>query len=258
VIVIPFEPLVVPVGPLAMRMFGLLALVGLGAAIWLTLRQLDGADGRAALRALAWALPVGVVAARLADILTWWDFYLLHSQDLLRLSPDALALWGGLVGGGLVASAALRHDPARRARIFNAAAPAVAMGIAIGRLGQFLDGYGQGIPSSLIWATQYSSRLMAAPDFGVPRHPVQIYDALITLALCCVLWRMRLAWRAATFLIAYSTVSLALAPLRLEPAFLLGIQIEQLLAAAVFVTGVRLVLRPRHRPEARRVSRVPV
>ncbi|HEY3058149.1 MAG TPA: prolipoprotein diacylglyceryl transferase family protein [Chloroflexota bacterium] len=253
-IVIPFDPLVVHVGPWAVRLFGVLAVAGLGAASWFTLRQLDDNDRRRALRAIAWAIPVGVLSARAADILTWWDYYLLHLQDLPRLSPDGLLLWGGLVGGGLVASAALRHDPARRARIFNAAAPGVALGIAIGRFGQLLDGFGQGLPSSLVWATQYSSRLMATPDFGVPRHPVQIYDGLIALGLYFALRQLRPEWRAATFLIAYAAAGLALAPLKIEPPFLFGLRIEQLLAAATLGTGVTLVRQTGRRAEARRVS----
>jgi phosphatidylglycerol:prolipoprotein diacylglycerol transferase len=172
-----------------------------------------------------------------------------------RLSPDGLSLWGGLVGGGLVAVAALRHNPRRRRRVFDMAAPGVALGIAIGRFGQFLDGFGQGVPSSLPWATQYASRLMASPDFGVPRHPVQLYDGLIALALFFILLRLATHWRATTFLIAYATASLVLAPLRLAPAFLFGLRIEQMLAGAALIVGLVYGLRQVQRVQPFKLKR---
>jgi phosphatidylglycerol:prolipoprotein diacylglycerol transferase len=249
-VTIGFEPIVVQVGPWALRAFGVLALVGLGVAIWYTLRlaQRDGLEREPILRALAWAIPVGVLSGRAAYLLGWWDYYLAHMGELARLSPDGLSLWGGLMGGGLVAAATLRHAPLKRRRIFDVAAPALALGIVIGRLGQFLDGYGQGLPSTLPWATDYSSRLMATPDFGVPRHPAQVYDALVALGLFVLLRPMPSHWRAATFLVVYSAASLALAQTRVEPTFLFGLQIDQMLAALTLVGGLafssRLIRRP--------------
>jgi phosphatidylglycerol---prolipoprotein diacylglyceryl transferase len=243
--VIGFDPLVLHIGPWAVRAFGLLALVGLGVAVGTMLRRARGSsiDREPIRRALVWAIPVGVLSARAVHVLGWWDYYLMHTADLDHLSPDGLALLGGLVGGGLAAWLALRRDPAQRRRIFDMAAPGVALGIALGRLGQFLDGYGQGVPSTLPWATQYASRLMATPDFGTPRHPVQVYDGLIAVGLLLILLRLPLAWRATTFLIVYASASLALAPLRLEPAFLFGLQLDQMLAGLVLVVGLLAALR---------------
>jgi phosphatidylglycerol:prolipoprotein diacylglycerol transferase len=257
VVVIPFEPLIIQLGPWVVRLFGVLALMGLGSAVVLTLRQArqEPATRAAIARAVAWGIPSGIVMARLTNVLSWWDFYFLHAQLLPSLAADGLSLWGGLVGGGVVAAAALRHDPALRTHVFNLAAPGVALGIAIGRLGQFLDGYGQGFPSALPWATQYTSRLMATPDFGVPRHPVQLYDGLIALGLFFVLQRTRLEWRARTLLIVYAAASLALAPLKLEPPFLFGVQIGQVLAAAALLTGLSLAMQSSQRARARTASR---
>ena len=61
--------------------------------------------------------------------------------------------------------------------------PYAALGIVVGRLGEFLDGHGQGLASALPWATQYANQFAATPDFGVARHPAQLYDALVALGL---------------------------------------------------------------------------
>ena len=251
--IISLDPVLVAAGPLVVRWGNLLALVGLALGIWLMLRRARalGIARQPILRALAWAIPAGVLTARLVHLLGWWDYYLTRPVDIWRLSPDGLSLWGGLVGGGLVAAASLRHAPERRARILDAAAPGVALGIAVGRLGMFLDGAGQGLPSDLPWATRYSSPFSATPDFGVPRHPAQLYDGLFALGMFLLLellWRGRLAHgrRLWLFMVLYGLARVALGLVRLDPPFLLGLQIEQLIALGCVAVGV-LQLRPRPR-----------
>jgi phosphatidylglycerol---prolipoprotein diacylglyceryl transferase len=259
-VIVALDPVVLSIGPLAVRWFGLLALVGLGLAVWLSLRELRqqallGA-ANAALDALAWSLPTGLVAARLVHVLGWSDFYLTRPWELWQWSIDGLSLWGGLLAGGAMAAARLgrRLSARERRRIFDVLAPSVALAIAIGRLGEFLDGHGQGLPASVLWATQYSSPLAATPDFGVPRHPAQVYDALIALGVFLLLRRLptRLpaGSRLAALLVLYGSARVLLGAVRLDPAFLFGLQLEQLLAlgglAFGLIYGVRPLLQPRH------------
>ncbi|MGI9147947.1 MAG: prolipoprotein diacylglyceryl transferase family protein [Chloroflexota bacterium] len=249
---IALDPVLLTIGALAVRWFGLLALVGLGLAVWLSLRALEreGLDRGVALDALAWALPAALVTARLVHVLGWWDYYLTHASELWQLSIDGLSLWGGLVGGGVIGFARLgsRCDPQTRRRILDVVAPNLALGIGVGRLGAFLDGHGQGLPSDLPWATQYANRLAATPDFGVPRQPAQLYDALVALTLWVALSRLPRRWsagsRMALFLVLYSSSRLGLGMVRLDPSFLFGLQIEQLLAVLGLAFGVWYGLRP--------------
>ncbi len=248
--IVTINPVVIEIGPLAVRWFGLLALVGLGLAVWLSLRELGVlALGRQqALDALAWGLPAGLLVGRLVHVLGWWDYYLTNASAIWQLNVDGLSLWGALLGGLLLAFARLQRDPVRRRRILDTIAPNAGLGIAIGRMGAFLDGHGQGLPSDLPWATQYASQLAATPDFGVPRHPAQVYDALIALALFVILSRappgVPAGSRLAAFLVLYGAARLALGSVRLDPAFLFGLQIEQLLALAAIGFGLVYGLRP--------------
>jgi len=257
-VILPINPVVVAVGTLAVRWFGLLALLGLGVAVWLSLRDLERArlSRRVALDALAWALPIGLLAGRLVYVLGWWDYYLLHAAELWRLDVAGLSLWGGLLGGMAIAAARLGRDPLRRRRIFDVVAPNAALGIAAGRLGAFLDGHGQGLPSDLPWATRYASPLAASPDFGVPRHPAQLYDALVALALFVVLRSLPRGLpagaRLAGFLMLYGAVRVGLGAVRVDPAFLFGLQIEQLLAIGAAAFGLCYALRPLLAVRARR------
>jgi phosphatidylglycerol:prolipoprotein diacylglycerol transferase len=181
-------------------------------------------------------------------VLGYWDYYFTNTSQLWQLNIDGLSLWGGLLGGALVAAARLKRDPLRRRKILDAVAPYVAVGLAVGRVGEFLDGHGQGLPSGLAWATQYASRLAATPDFGVPRHPAQLYDALLALALFGLLRLMPTyapaGTRSAAFLVLYGCGRLLLGAVRLDPAFLFGLQIEQLLAIGAVGFGVVYGIRP--------------
>jgi phosphatidylglycerol:prolipoprotein diacylglycerol transferase len=247
---IGINPVLLSLGPLAVRWFGLVALAGLGLGIWLALRNVDRRllDHHQVLAALAWALPVGVVGARVVHVVGYWDFYLTNSAQLWQLTLEGLSLWGGLACGGLVFAGRLGRGGggALRRSMLDAVVPYVALGIAIGRVGEFLDGQGQGPPSSLAWATQYASRLAATPDFGVPRHPSQLYDAAIALVLFAVMmWllprrRLPAGSRTVVFLVAYGAARLALGPLRLDPAFIFGLQIEQLIALGCVGVGLEL------------------
>jgi phosphatidylglycerol:prolipoprotein diacylglycerol transferase len=227
-----------------------LALVGLGLAVWLSLRDLGrlGLGRRQVVAALAWGLPAGLLVGHLVHVLGWWDYYLTTSGAIWQLNLDSLSLWGALLGGLLLASARLKHDLPRRRRIFDVIAPNAGLGIAIGRLGAFLDGHGQGLPSDLPWATQYASRLAATPDFGVPRHPAQVYDALIALALFVALSRappgLPAGSRLAAFLVLYGVGRVVLGSVRLDPAFLFGLQLEQILALGAIGFGLVYGLRP--------------
>src|SRR5207248_5104044 len=102
--VVTVNPVVLDLGPLAVRWFGLLALVGLGLAVWLSVRALERqALGRPrALDALAWGLPAGLLVGHLVHVLGWWDYYLTNSAAMWQFNLDDLSLWGALLGGVLI------------------------------------------------------------------------------------------------------------------------------------------------------------
>lgn len=248
--VITFDPVLVSSGGLAVRPFGLLALVGLVVAIGLSYRAVAqaGLQGRWLLDAAAWGIPVGIVCGRLVAVVGWWDYYVGHAAEITQLGVGGLSLAGALWGGGLVASARLRTRTRRagggacRRRLLDAVVPFALLGVAIGQMGAFLEGAGQGRPSDLPWATHYASPLAAAPDIGVARHPAQLYTVIAALVLFRLLNALPSRWPAGTrtgaFMVLGGAAWAALGLVRLEPAFLFGVQIDQMLAALAVVTGV--------------------
>jgi phosphatidylglycerol:prolipoprotein diacylglycerol transferase len=243
-VILNIDPVALAVGGFAVRWFGVLVLAGAGLGTGLAVRECkqQGLAAAPLLDALAWALPIGILFARAINIVGWWDYYLTHAGAMWQLNlEDGLSLWGGIVGGALVMAARLRRVRSRRRRLLDAAATGLLAAIAIGRVGEFLDGHGQGLPSDVPWATRYTNALSATPDFGVARHPAQLYDALVCVALLVLMSRMRrlpAGARAGLFLVGYGCARIVLGAVRLEPAFLFGLQIDQLLATSCVVFGI--------------------
>lgn len=259
---IGIEPIALAAGPFAVRWFGLLALAGLAAGLWLAVRQAEAAGvprGRV-LDAAAWAIPVGVLTARAVHVLGGWEYYFTRPAEVWQLSLGGLSLWGGLLGGGLAAAWALRRDCAARAAVADAAAPGLALGLAIGRVGSFLNGDGQGTPTDLPWGTQYASEAASVPDFGVSRHPVQAYDGLILLALFGVLLvlgrRRSPVNRVWIFFLVYGLARLALGAVRMDAPFLFGLPLDQWIALPMLLYAlVQLGLDLRRRQPAQPAPR---
>jgi len=107
--------------------------------------------------------------------------------DLL-FSRGGLSWFGGFVGGIGVGLWLLRQYRIPIVSGLAAAAPALAFGHAIGRVGCFLVGDDYGKPSTLPWAVAFPQGL---PPTVVPVHPTQLYEAaaLVLLGLLLLRWR---------------------------------------------------------------------
>jgi phosphatidylglycerol---prolipoprotein diacylglyceryl transferase len=246
---IDLNPVVLSLGPLAVRWFGLLALVGLAAGAWLSLRLAAeaGVPRRVVLDVLAWAVPAGILGAHLVHVLSWWDYYLTHSGELWRLDSYRLSAWGGLAVGGLISLARLRGgNVVDRRRLLDAAAAGVTVAMVTASAGAFIEGVGQGVPTDLPWATRYVHPLSAAPDVGIGRHPVQVYDALasvLAFGLSTALaraspHRASPGVRGALFLALSAASRVIIGPLVLESSFLFDLQLEQMVAGACLLAAL--------------------
>jgi phosphatidylglycerol---prolipoprotein diacylglyceryl transferase len=122
-------------------------------------------------------------AALGARILAW-----LASPDATYDLPSVLlggkTIVGGLVGG-LIAVELVKLAMGIRRSTGDLYAPALAVAIAIGRIGCLLTGVADdtsGIPTSLPWGMDLGD--------GVPRHPTQIYEMVVLAAMVVPLWRL--------------------------------------------------------------------
>ena len=153
--------------------------------------------------ALIWLLIGGIVGARLWHVftpdpelvkqgITTW-YYLTHPLDLINTRAGGLGIPGAIIGGGLALYFFCRHKKISFALWADLAAPALALGQAIGRWGNFVNQELMGMPSNLPWAIRINpeNRPAGYEQFET-FHPLFLYESLWNAAnMVLLLWLAR-------------------------------------------------------------------
>ena len=243
---------------LTLYTFGMMVALAFIVAGWLGARRLRelGKPTEWSSELVLSALVGGVVGAKL-----WWlaEESPTFGEGFLSalFSPAGLVWYGGLAGG---TAAVLLWTRLRRAdprMVADLAAPALALGYAIGRIGCQLAGDGDyGVPSDVPWA-------MAYPDGTVPTteevHPTPVYEALAMGAVAAVLWRLRDSMAPgglfALYLVLAGVQRFLVEFVRRNEAVLLGLSLAQFVSLAMIVAGVAWLLSLRGTPRKATHSR---
>ena len=187
-----FDPIAISVGPLAIRWYGLMYLTAFALFWWLGLRRLSrpvaGAvaplDRRMFEDLLFWGI-LGVIAGgRLGYVLFYKPaYYLSHPLEALALWQGGMSFHGGFLGVLLAMAWYSRKSGVRWLVLTDFIAPLVPLGIAAGRLGNFINGELWGRVSDVSWAMVFRGA------GSLPRHPSQLYEMLAEgLLLFALLW----------------------------------------------------------------------
>ena len=136
-------------------------------------------------------LILAIVGGRGLFVLTHWSDYASDPLGVLRLWEGGLMLYGGYIlaiVGGIIY---VKRAKLPLWRVADAAAPAMALGVGIGRIGCFLNGCCFGLPTHAAWGVQFPPGSYAAAIFpGAHVHPSQLYMTLAGVLLFAVLLRL--------------------------------------------------------------------
>lgn len=187
------HPELLRIGSFALPTYGVLIATGFLAALALFRSRAHrfGLTTEDALDFGVWVLLAGLVGAKLLLVLVDGPSrYFTTLEGLKELSRSGGVFYGGLLSAILAAVLVLK---ARRLSFFavaDAAAPCIAIGQSIGRLGCLAAGCCWGQQCSLPWAITFTDPI-AAENVGVPLHvplhPTQIYEAIGTAVLCLLI-----------------------------------------------------------------------
>ena len=238
-ITVDINPVLVHLGPLAISWYGLAVAAAITVGVWLTLREVrrKGIPSEPVIDLTAWVVIGGLVGARLLHVVDRWDFYAANPGQILGIMNGGLAILGAILGGSVAGGLAAWRAGLPVRRLFDAVAPGLVLGQAIGRLGCLVTGDALGPPTDQTWGVVYLNPGAMAPELGVAFQPVFAYEALWDLAIFALLWAVRRRITApgqlfALYLGLYAAGKFALTFLRMETIWLWGLQEAQLLALA--------------------------
>lgn len=254
-------PFALQLGPVSITGYGIMMMVAFlmaGWAIQLELRRRALDEEYAADIVLA-AVIGGLVGGRL------WYVAVTGNWDAL-FARGGLVWYGGFVGGllAVLLNGWRKRVPARLT--FELAAPALALGYALGRVGCFLVNDDYGIPSGLPWAVKFPQGLppstvgeltragVAFPDGMDPYqvvavHPTQIYETVVMLGVFAWLWSRRAhghatGWLFGMWLIFAGAERFLIEFLRAKDDRFFGpITLAQVVSLMLVATGVWLTQR---------------
>ncbi len=186
-------------GPVPLRGYALCIILGIVAAIWIGERRWIARGGRPGdVQDLAvWAVPFGIVGARLYHVITDSGLYFGEGKSAvaaLYVWRGGLGIWGGVALGALGVVLGARAKGIRLAPVLDAMAPGVLIAQALGRFGNWFNQELFGRPTDLPWALSVSDDTArgAGFDAGTTFHPTFLYEALWNVgAFGLVIWADR-------------------------------------------------------------------
>lgn len=175
-------------------------------------------------------------------------YYLQHPVEIIKLWDGGMSFHGGVIGVILAFAWLAWRRKRPFLQIADFVVPAAPLGLAAGRVGNFINGelWGRAAPADLPWA-------MIFPTGGdVPRHPSQLYQALLEgVLLFIILWLFARKPRyrgqvAAVFLVGYGIFRFIGEYFREPDAHLgylgLGLSMGQWLSVPMIIGGIALFI----------------
>jgi prolipoprotein diacylglyceryl transferase len=247
----------VDLGPFRIHAYALCILAGIILATIMTSRRLSkrGGEPGVVLDIILWAVPLGIVGARIYHVLTHPGDYFYDGADLLRtlyIWEGGNAIFGSLLGGSLGAWIGCRRAGIRFWSFADAVAPAMLVAQAVGRLGNWFNHELFGLPTTLPWGLEIESTNAAFP-IGLPAgtlfHPTFLYEIIWNLVGVAVILllerRLNLRWGKAfgVYLIWYGVGRTVFESIRVDPSeVFFGLRTNVWAALAAIVVGLLIIL----------------
>ncbi|MBC6830878.1 prolipoprotein diacylglyceryl transferase [Corynebacterium sp. LK29] len=266
-------------GPLPLRGYAISILVGVLVGIyWMQRRYAArGGDPELVLDIAIAVIPAGIIGGRLYHVATDWEKYFglgANPADALKITNGGLGIWGAVALGVLAAWAVAKWRKVPFAPVLDAAAPAIILGQAIGRLGNWFNQELYGGPTSLPWGLEIYQRVdefgRVAPVTGTSTgevlavvHPTFLYEMVWNVLACLVIvwadqkFKMGGGRVFALYVAAYTLGRFFIELMRVDDATLIfGVRINNITSLVVFFCAVIAlwILRSKSRETAAEVG----
>jgi len=243
-------------GPVPLRAYALFIILGIIAGVLIADQRWKARGGKSGQIAdiAIWAVPFGIVGARIYHVATdWQDYFGPDGAGLvaaLKIWQGGLGIWGAVAGGALGAWIGARRQGILLPPLADAVAPGLAVAQAIGRWGNYFNQELFGRPTDLPWALEIDpvNRPVGYEQFST-FHPTFLYESLWCLAVAgIVIWadrRFSLGHgRAfALYVFLYSAGRFGIESLRIDTATeIAGLRVNLWVSAFIALCGLAYVL----------------
>jgi phosphatidylglycerol:prolipoprotein diacylglycerol transferase len=246
-----------------------------GLLSWMLLGKREGKDYSYCADLLFWIMVAGIVGARLAYVISDFDYCMESPIRIFQIYRGGLIYYGGFVGAVLAAILFARTHGERILPFFDFIAVSIPLGHAFGRIGCFLNGCCAGIEynglfavrypgyptDSIPWRQQFDAGLVEwnSPQ-SLPVVPVQLFESAFNFILYLILvWVYRNKRKdgdvTALYLLSYPIARFTFEFLRGDdrmPFLGFNLDVAQIVSIGLFVVGLAVFLWPR--PLARQYS----
>lgn len=247
---INIDPVLLRLGPVMITWHGFFTAVGVLAGIWFVTKLAveRGYTEDDIMSVALWCVVAGIIGARLFHVIDAWEYYAADPLAILRVNEGGLAIWGTIVCGpiGGVIYAWRRRLPIMRG--FDVCGLGLMLGMAIGRLGDVINGEHHGAAASGPWAVMYTHPATLG-DLNVPVHLAVGYELvwdMLVFGFCTWLLHKRVMPRNMmvfwTMIALYSAGRFVVQFFRLDQPFFMGLSQAQFLAFAVGAIAVWILV----------------
>ena len=180
-----FDPIIFEIGPLAIRWYGLMYVVGFVLAWWLAKKRSKRANSPVnseQVDDLIFFAMLGVIIGGRVGYAAVYGIeeWLADPLYVFRITEGGMSFHGGLVGVILAMYLFSRKIGQRMWDVLDFVAPLVPLGLGFGRIGNFINGELWGKPTEVWWGVNYRGEVL---------HPSQLYESLLEgFVLFAILW----------------------------------------------------------------------
>ncbi len=170
------DPIIFSIGPVALRWYGMMYLIGFVAAMFIANKAADKSQGlwtREQVSDLLFYGFLGVIlGGRVGYVLFYqFDYFLSDPLYLFQIWQGGMSFHGGLIGVIIAIYVFSRKSNKPFLAVGDFVAPLVPIGLATGRLGNFINAELWGRQTDVPWAMVFPT-----DSLQVPRHPSQLYE----------------------------------------------------------------------------------
>lgn len=234
--------------------------------VWFRFKE-AGLSGDDLIDFALFVIPSGIVGARLYYVLFKLDYYIEHPGQIFQIWNGGLAIYGGIIAGGIAAVLVARHKKIKLLKILDMLAPAVMMAQALGRWGNFANVEAFGGPTTAPWrmcADKITNNLVrnelvtteeiiGLHNGTVGAHPTFLYESLWNIIGFLVIYFVFVRKKKLhkidgqifySYLIWYGLGRLWIEGLRTDSLYLIDgvIRVSQLVALLSLFAGIGLMI----------------